>query len=243
MGGFPGYLARQKAVARTDDPEYIKSVDEWQTQIDAIIKRHQITDGGGTIITYQIENELSNTDETHQRYMQHLADKVKADGITVPLFHNSASRLPNWTPPTSTAPWAMSGPTDLYGFDGYPGGGCTNTHDVGKPNKVPDWGMYAEIPATATAPDAKNPVKIGAKASPNTPGFAAEIGGGWFDFWGSIGSYECTAKRIGPNYDRAFYGSSLINGLSIHSVYMAFGGTSWGWEPASVVYTSYDYGA
>src|SRR5262249_27417937 len=25
--------------------------------------------------------------------------------------------------------------------------------------------------------------------------------------------------------------------------YMAFGGTSWGWEPAPVVYSSYDYGA
>ena len=238
MGGFPGWLARYRSVARTDDPEYLAAVDEWQTQIDAIVARHQITTGGGRVIAYQIENELSDTSDTHKRYMQHLADKVHADGITVPLFHNSAGRLPNWTPPSSTAPFAVPGPTDLYAFDGYPGGNCTEKAEVGKPNKVPNWGMYGD-----PVPNAEGIYKVGALASPNTPGFAAEIGSGWFDYWGSVGTYECTAKRIGSEYERLFYGSSLINGLSIHSVYLAFGGTSWGWLPASVVYTSYDYGA
>ena len=238
MGGFPGWLARQKDIARTDAAPYIAAADEWLTQIDAIIARHQITTGGGKVILYQIENELSQTTPTHQRYMQHLADKAHADGITVPLFHNSAGRLPNWTPPTSSAPYAVPGPTDLYAFDGYPGGGCTNTREPGKPNVVAHWGMYGQMPAKVDGP-----VKIGALASPNTPGFAAEIGGGWFDFWGSVGSYDCTARRIGASYGRVFYGASLINGLSIHSIYMMYGGTSWGWEPATVVYTSYDYGA
>ncbi len=237
-GGFPGWLARQKAIARTDDPEYIKASDEWLTQVNAIIARHQITTGGGNVILYQIENELSQTSDSHKRYMQYLADKARADGITLPLFHNSASRLPNWTPPTSTAPFAVAGPTDLYAFDGYPGGGCTNTKIPGKQNVVPNWGMYGEWPANK-----EGPVKIGALASPNTPGFVAEIGAGWFDFWGSVGSYECTAVRAGSSFQRVFYGSSLINGLTIHSIYMAYGGTSWGWEPASVVYTSYDYGS
>ncbi|SFU50704.1 beta-galactosidase [Pseudoduganella namucuonensis] len=238
MGGFPGWLARQHAVARTDAPDYIAASDEWLTQINAIVARHQVTNGGGNVILYQLENELSQTTDTHKRYMQYLHDKARADGISVPLFHNSAGRLPNWTPVGSSAPYAVPGPTDLYAFDGYPGGGCTNTHVPGKPNVVPNWGMYGEMPKKIDGP-----VKIGALASPNTPGFAAEIGGGWFDFWGSVGSYECTAKRIGSGYQRVFYGSSLINGLSIHSVYMMFGGTSWGWTPASVVYTSYDYGA
>ena len=40
-----------------------------------------------------------------------------------------------------------------------------------------------------------------------------------------------------------FYGTSLINSLTIHSIYMAFGGTSWGWQPGPIVYTSYDYGS
>ncbi|HVZ30770.1 MAG TPA: beta-galactosidase, partial [Asticcacaulis sp.] len=237
MGGFPGWLARQKAVARTDDPEYIKAMEEWQTQIDTIVARHQITTGGGKVIAFQIENELSDTSDVHKRYMKILADKVHADGITVPIFHNSAGRLPNWTPPGSTAPFAVEGPTDLYAFDGYPGGSCTISAEVGKPNVVPNWGLYGE-----PTPAADGIVKVGQKASPNTPGYAAEIGGGWFDYWGSVGTYDCTSKRIGPEYVRTFFGSSLINGLSMHSVYTAFGGTSWGWLPASVVYTSYDYG-
>ncbi len=238
MGGFPGWVTRQKAMARTDDPQYIAAVDEWQTQIDAIIARHQLTTGGGTVIAYQIENELGDTSESRKRYMQHLADKVHADGITVPLFHNSAGRLPNWTPPQSTAPWAVSGPTDLYAFDGYPGGGCNGTREIGKPNIVPNWGLYGD-----PTPDKTGAVKVGALSSPNTPGFAAEIGGGWFDYWGSQGTYDCTSARVGSAYIRTDYGSSLINGLSLHSVYMAFGGTSWGWLPATVVYSSYDYGA
>ena len=136
MGGFPGWVTRQKAMARTDDPEYLKAVDEWQTQIDTIVARHQITNGGGKVIAFQIENELGDTSPSRQRYMQHLADKARADGITVPLFHNSASRLPNWTPRDSSAPWAVPGPTDLYAFDGYPGGGCTGTRDPGSEGEI-----------------------------------------------------------------------------------------------------------
>ena len=239
MGGFPGWLARQKALARSDDPSYVAAVDGWMSQINAIIARHQITTGGGNIIAYQLENELADTSPSRAVYMKHLADKARLDGITVPLFHNSAGRLPNWTPKGSTAPFAVEGPTDLYGFDGYPGGNCTVKGEPGKPNKAPNWGMFGEMPPA----DQKGPVKIGALASPNTPGFAAEIGSGWFDFWGSVGTYNCTAQRLGPAFQRVFYGANLINGISIHNVYMAYGGTSWGWLPASVVFSSYDYGA
>ncbi|WEF35451.1 beta galactosidase jelly roll domain-containing protein [Pseudoduganella chitinolytica] len=79
--------------------------------------------------------------------------------------------------------------------------------------------------------------------SPRTPGFAAELGGGWFDYWGSNGTYACTAERQGKGYQRVFYGTNLINRITIHNVYMTFGGTSWGWLAGPVVYTSYDYGA
>lgn len=231
-GGFPGWLLRQRVEARTDAPAYQEAADEWLTQINAIIARHQITKGGGTVIAYQLENELFSVQPKNIRHMQHLADKARADGITVPLFHNAASRLPDWTPKNSSAPFANPGPTDIYAFDGYPGGVCGVDGQPGAPAVAPDWGIYG-----TTAP------RIGSLASPNTPGFVAEIGGGWFDYWGSNGTYECTAKRQGPGYQRVFYGTSLINSLTIHSIYMAVGGTSWGWLGAPVVYTSYDYGA
>ena len=228
-GGFPGYLARQTAVARTDDPAYLKAADEWLTQINAIIAKHQIT-RGGNVILYQVENELFDTSDTHRRYMDHLIKKVKADGIDVPLFHNSPNRLPNWVPANSGTYFTVAAPgLDLYAYDGYPGGNCENKPEPGTPPLAPNYGIYgAEQPA------------VGSLASPKTPGFAAEYGAGWFDFWGSIGNYECNARRMGPGYVRTVYGADIINRITIHNVFLAFGGTTWGWLPASVVYTSYD---
>src|SRR5205807_10113218 len=95
-----------------------------------------------------------------------------------------------------------------------------------------DWGLYGVGGA-----------KGGASASPQTPGYAAEFGGGWFDYWGSVGTYSCMAVREGPGYEREFYDTNIANGLTLQNFYMTFGGTSWGWLPAPVVYTSYDYGA
>ncbi|KQV85213.1 beta-galactosidase [Massilia sp. Root351] len=231
-GGYPGWMFRNRAEARTDDPVYTAATDEWMTQINAIIARHQATTGGGNVIAYQLENELGKVEPKHVRHMEHLAAKARADGITVPFFHNAAGRLPDWAPKGSSAPWANSGPTDMYAFDGYPGGTCNVFADPSGPNKAPDWGMHG-----------KPGPKSGALTSPKTPGFAAELGGGWFDYWGSNGTYDCTAQRQGKGYQRVFYGTNLINRITIHNIYMTFGGTSWGWLAGPVVYTSYDYGA
>lgn len=231
-GGYPGWMFRSRAEARTDDPVYLSAVDEWMTQINAIIARHQVTDGGGNVIAYQLENELGKVEPKHVRQMEHLARKARADGIKVPFFHNAAGRLPDWAPKGASAPWANPGPTDIYAFDGYPGGSCDVFANPAGANKAPDWGIYA----TGTG-------KVGSLTSPGTPGFAAELGGGWFDYWGSNGTYACTAERQGKGYQRVFYGTNLINRITIHNVYMTFGGTSWGWLAGPVVYTSYDYGA
>jgi len=123
------------------------------------------------VILYQLENELSNTGSSEQAYMQHLATKVRADGIGVPLFSNDKGRNGFWVPPSSTVPGTVAGPTDLYTFDGYPGGTCHTDGTPGSPNTAPDWGSYGIGGA-----------KGGATASPQTPGFAAEFGGGWFDY-------------------------------------------------------------
>src|SRR5581483_1328426 len=148
------------------------------------------------------------------------------------IFHNDKGRNGIWVPSSSTVAGTVPGPVDLYAFDGYPGGTCRTDGTVGRPSAAPDWGMWGTGGA-----------KGGATASPATPGFAAEFGGGWFDYWGSVGTYPCTALREGPGYERVFYETNLANGLSLQNFYMTFGGTSWGWLPAPVVYTSYDYGA
>ena len=231
-GGFPAWLANRAGRARSDAASYLAATDEWQSQIDAIIARHQLTNGTGTVILYQIENELASTGTSQLNYLTHLRDKARADGITVPIFHNDKGRNGFWVPASSGVSGTVSGPVDLYAFDGYPGGTCHTDNTPGGPSVAPDWGVWGTGGA-----------KGGATASPLTPGFAAEFGGGWFDFWGGSGSYPCMAVREGPGYERVFYGTNIANRLTIQSFYMTVGGTSWGWLAAPVVYTSYDYGA
>ncbi|MFF1642459.1 beta-galactosidase [Streptomyces sp. NPDC058246] len=225
-GGFPGWLTVTKGTARTSDPTYLKYVDEWLTAVDRIAARHLYTDGGGTIVLYQLENEYANnvTEPAGRDYMSHLYAKVRADGIDVPLFHNDKGRNGYWAPGT----FGTGGEKGryLYAFDGYPS-------PVGQP---PDWGYFG-IGGT----------QGGATASPDTPGFLAEFGGGWFDPWGGVEfggqGYAGSRRTRDAAYERRFYLTNLANGIKVHNVYMTFGGTSWGWLPAPIVYTSYDYGA
>src|SRR5438270_4555051 len=133
-GGFPTWLVNQKARARTDDPEYLAAADEWLNHINAIIARHQINGDGkghrGSVILHQIENELLLTTPAQQRYMDHLYAKARADGVTVPIFTNDIGRNGYWVPRGSGVPGTVEGPTDLYAFDGYPGGSCTAKGEV-----------------------------------------------------------------------------------------------------------------
>jgi Beta-galactosidase, domain 2/Glycosyl hydrolases family 35/Beta-galactosidase, domain 3 len=164
--------------------------------------------------------------------MDHLYAEARADGITVPIFHNDQGRNGRWVPPGTDVPGTVEGPVDLYAFDGYPGGTCTVQGEVTRNSPAPDWGFYG--PGGARG---------GASASLRTPGFLAEFGGGWFDYWGSNGGYECNARQRGRYYQRVFYGTALANGIYLQSFYMTYGGANWGWLAAPVVYTSYDYGA
>jgi beta-galactosidase GanA len=225
-GGFPGWLTATPGTARTSDPTYLAYVDEWLTAVNRIAVRHLYTRGTGTVVLYQLENEYADhvTEASGRAYMTHLYEKVRADGIDVPLFHNDKGRNGDWAPGTfdtggERGRW-------LYGFDGYPSPFRT----------PPDWGYFG--------PGGR---KGGATASPDTPGFLAEFGGGWFDPWGGVEfrgqGYAGSRRTRDAAYERRFYLTNLANGIKIHNVYMTFGGTSWGWLPAPVVYTSYDYGA
>ncbi|WP_335972436.1 glycoside hydrolase family 35 protein [Streptomyces sp. CA2R106] len=223
-GGYPGWLTATAAKARTDDPVYLRYADEWLTAVNAVIAPRQYTRGGGTVVLYQLENEYASYvgSATGKDYMAHLYAKVRSDGIDIPLFHNDKGRNGDWVPGS----FDTGGETGryLYAFDGYASG------------NPPDWGYFGTGGATG-----------GSTASPDTPGFLAEFGGGWFDAWGGAGfagqGYAGAWKARDPAYERRFYLTNLANGIKIHNVYMTFGGTSWGWLPAPVVYTSYDFGA
>jgi beta-galactosidase GanA len=140
-GGLPGWLTTKEEKNRTDDPQFLKYADEWLTQIDRIIARHQLTNGTGSVIAYQVENEYYNGSATARSYMKHLEDKARADGITVPLTGNNNGTFNEGT-----------GALDVDGPDSYPQGfNCSNParwsgvpdlsydHPAGRPLYTPEF--------------------------------------------------------------------------------------------------------
>jgi beta-galactosidase GanA len=116
-GGFPGWLVTQAGRARSSAPDYTAAYREWLRQIDPIIARHQVTNGTGTVLLYQAENEYGSNGEA--AYMTDLQQQAAADGITVPVTHNYCCGASTW----ATGP----GSVPLPGRDSYPQGfNCSN---------------------------------------------------------------------------------------------------------------------
>src|SRR6266508_3378620 len=108
-GGFPAWLVTQSGQARTTAPDYLAAAKDWLHRVDALIARHQVTNGTGTVLLYQIENELRTAGRG--AYMQALIDQVRADGITVPTVGNHNEFYLTGT-----------GAPDIPGWDRYPQG-------------------------------------------------------------------------------------------------------------------------
>jgi beta-galactosidase GanA len=124
-GGLPTWLTTKDEQNRSADPKFLQYADEWMTQIDRILVRHQLTNGTGSVIAYQVENEYYNGSAAGRAYMQHLEDKARADGVTVPLTGNN-----NGTFNTGVGALNVDGP------DSYPQGfNCSNPTTW---NGVPD---------------------------------------------------------------------------------------------------------
>lgn len=83
-GGLPGWLAGTAGGPGVDDPAYLEHVDAWLTAVDRIARRHQYTQGRGTVLLYQF-TDVSGAAST--AYREHLYAKVRDDGIEVPVFH------------------------------------------------------------------------------------------------------------------------------------------------------------
>ena len=140
-GGLPGWLTTKEEKNRSNDPRFLKYADEWLTRIDQIIARHQLTNGTGSVIAYQVENEYYNGSSSARAYMKHLEDKARADGITVPLTGNNNGTFNEG-----------DGALDVDGPDSYPQGfNCSNPsrwsgvpdlgydHPAGRPLYTPEF--------------------------------------------------------------------------------------------------------
>src|SRR5699024_5147368 len=88
MGGLPAYMTNRAASLRSTDPQNFADSCDWLSAVNVIIARHQVTDGGGSVLMYQVENELISEDPERSAFLRGLADHVRSTGITVPVFHN-----------------------------------------------------------------------------------------------------------------------------------------------------------
>ncbi|TXS01603.1 beta-galactosidase [Streptomyces sp. col6] len=218
MGGLPPYMNTYGGEQRTADPQNLAADLEWLKAVNGIIGRHQITDGGGSVIAYQVENEQIDNSAAHIDYIEKLQSAVVGQGVTVPLFHNDYGNGHGWNAPGGPGGSKLG----LYAFDTYPlGFDC-----AGARKKLKDYESRVR------------------GYSPGTPVFVAEGQGGAFTAWGrDFQTSEC-AKFADEAFTRQFAVHNLANGATLSNTYMEYGGTNWGWtgDPGSG-FTSYDYGA
>ncbi|NII10786.1 beta-galactosidase [Oleiagrimonas sp. C23AA] len=108
-GGLPAWLATEAGRPRSPAPDYTAAYRQWLRHIDPIIARHQLSNGTGTVILYQVENELWNHSPENHRYMRAIERQARADGITVPLMGNHNAGFQGGI-----------GAVELPGYDSYP---------------------------------------------------------------------------------------------------------------------------
>jgi beta-galactosidase GanA len=218
-GGLPGWVDTQAGHSRSSAPDYLAAAEQWMGQINAILARHQLTNGTGTVILDQIENEYcasENSAGLDVNYMNDLEQQAKSDGITVPLFTNACY--------SSGDPWSSgTGAVPLTAWDAYPNGfACTGTTW----RDIPD---YTDLRSLTPASE---------------PEYLAEFQGGSYDTWGGPGYAACRNYDDGP-LERMITETAIAAGVTAQSYYMEFGGTNWGWDTDTLTkgYSSYDYGA
>jgi hypothetical protein len=215
MGGLPAYMTNREAGLRSTDPENLADSKAWLSAINEIIVRHQVTDGGGSVIMYQVENELIAEDAERSEFLRTLADHVRSTGITVPLFHNDYNMGARFAD-------VEAHHLDFYAYDHYP------------------IGFNAAGPRAVIGESEQRYRAI----SPDTPQFITESQGGAFTPWGAQFDAAKAYEFTDPAFTRQWGVRNLGNGVTAFNYYMAFGGTNWGWTGSpSSGFTSYDYGA
>ncbi|KAI0473496.1 beta-galactosidase B [Xylariaceae sp. FL0804] len=234
-GGFPLWITTGAyGTLRNNDPRYTAAWTPYFSAVSRIIAPHLVTNGGNVIL-FQIENELGEQwldvdartpDVPVEDYMQLLEQTARDNGIDVPLTHNAPNMNGfSWSKDFSNS----TGNVDVVGLDSYPScwscniSECTGTNGEYVAYKTVDYDDYFSID------------------SPTQPNFMPEFQGGSYNPWG--GPEGGCPDDIGVDFANLFYRNLIYQRVTAVSLYMLYGGTSWGWHAAPVVATSYDYSA
>ncbi|PWH06174.1 beta-galactosidase [Brachybacterium endophyticum] len=215
MGGLPAYLTNRKASLRSTDPDNLADSKAWLSAIGEILTKHQVTEGGGSVLMWQIENELISEEAQRSEFLRTLAQHVRSIGASVPLFHNDYNLGGRFQD-------AEVHDLDFYAYDHYPLG-----FDAGG-----DRQRLGEAEAQFR------------EFAPESPHFITESQGGAFTPWGAPFDASQAYEFTDPAFTRQWGVRNLGNGVTAFNYYMAFGGTNWGYTGSpSSGFTSYDYGA
>ncbi|OQE44287.1 hypothetical protein PENCOP_c002G08254 [Penicillium coprophilum] len=224
-GGIPGWVLREQAVIRSDDPEYLNATAIYVSKLGRIIERAQIT-RGGPVIMVQPENEYSTwpgvtgfPNDMHRSYMAHVEEQLFDEGIIVPSIVNDNLVMGYF------APGSGQGAVDIYAIDAYP-----MRYDCANPIAWPTYRFPYDWQITHK------------RQSPTTPFAIAEFQGGSGEGWGGVLQEMCN-ELVNEEAVRVVYKNNYSFGVKIFNIYMTFGGTNWGNLGYMGGHTSYDYGA
>lgn len=125
-GGFPMWLTTGAyGTLRENGTAYTNAWESYQSGIASLIAPFQIH-RNGTVITYQIENELPNQwksvsaktpNPPYIAYMEELEANARSNGIQVPLTHNNPNTDESWSIEYDTV--GAGGDVDIIGHDSY----------------------------------------------------------------------------------------------------------------------------
>ena len=210
--------------AGADAPAYTAAYTDWYRHVLPIIAARQLTGGKGTVVAVQLENEYVPQCGS-AAYMKSLHDLARQQGVTVPLLANNNSCC------AATGSWHGSADdgqpiVDIPAEDDYP---CTI-------QCTPAWdaSIFRALDSIETRLRA-----AGVGASPIA---VAELEGGYYAGWTGP-TYARMSRILDPSFTETLDGSVLGQGATLVSIYMAAGGTSWGYLAGPNTATSYDYGA
>lgn len=229
FGGLPAWLLRDGPIElRTDAEPYMGHVERWWGELLPRLRREGLMlDDGGPVMLVQIENEYGHFGdvsevEADRRYLERLADLARRHlGDGAQLFTSDPDDLAKLTRGTLSPSASRLGSEVLTTVDS------------------------CDVPEDAWA----------AQRSFNPPGrspfFCSELWVGWFAHWGEPARPNLAAQRARDVAERLRRVLAVNGGTGSVSLYMAHGGTSFGWwagaNTADGMYLpdtpSYDYGA
>ncbi len=237
-GGYPLWMVSRRdirikhlkgLVRQQYDDKYMEYCHDWWKNFIAQMKSHQITENpNGCVIGFQVENEYLKKMvifKGSERYMRELVQYTHKFGITVPTFHDDGLPIGSW-----------NGIVDLYAFNKY------LIHAPKTPKKLPmePWSISSFMKRMDKTEETVR--SFGPPAS-ETPIMVPELQGGWYNSWGIKYGYDELYNYYGAPYQKTLVESFAAQGSTIMTLYMFYGGTSYGAIGNPEVYTSYDYSA